>query len=82
MARGWGKPVEDQMTERESEPMPVAAAKREAMLAEASRKREQQSLLQQRERVLSERTSSPHRRAALMAALEQIEAQLKTLAEQ
>jgi hypothetical protein len=62
--------------------MPVAAAKREAMLAEASRKREQQSLLQQRERVLSERTSSPHRRAALMAALEQIEAQLKTLAEQ
>jgi hypothetical protein len=70
------------MIERESEPMPVAAAKREAMLAEASRKREQQSLLQQRERVLSERTSSPHRRAALMAALEQIEAQLKTLAEQ
>jgi hypothetical protein len=62
--------------------MPVAAAKREAMLADASRKREQQSLLQQRERVLSERTSSPHRRAALMAALEQIEAQLKTLAEQ
>jgi hypothetical protein len=62
--------------------MPVAAAKREAMLADASRKREQQSLLQQRERVLSERTSSPHRRAALMAALEQIEAQLKTLTEQ
>ena len=59
--------------------MPVATAKREAMLADASRKREQQALNQQRERILSERTSNPHRRAALMAALEQVEAQLKAL---
>lgn len=81
MARGWGKSVEDQLEEQESKPMPIAAAQREAMLADASRKREQQSLVQQRERILSERTSSPHRRAALMAALEQIEAQLKALGE-
>lgn len=61
--------------------MPIAAAKREAILADASRKREQQALVQKRERILSERTSSPHRRAALMAALEQIEGQLKALDE-
>lgn len=59
--------------------MPVSAAKREAVLADASRKRQQQALSQQRERILSERTSSPHRRTALMAALEHIEAQLKAL---
>lgn len=61
--------------------MPIAAAKRDAMLADASRKRKQQSLTQQRERILSERTSNPHRRAALMAALEQVEAELKALGE-
>jgi hypothetical protein len=81
MARGWGKSLEDQLEEQESKPMPIAAAKREAMLADASRKREQQSLVQQRERILSERTSNPHRRAALMAALQQIEAQLKAFGE-
>lgn len=80
MSRGWeSKSVEQQMAEKESEPMPIAAAKREAILADASRKREQQALMQQRERILSERTSSPHRRAALMSALEQIEGQLKAL---
>ncbi len=67
------------MAEKEANPMPIAAAKREAILADASRKRQQQALVQQRERVLSERTSNPHRRAALMGALEQIEAQLKAL---
>jgi hypothetical protein len=80
MSRGWeSKSVEEQMAEKETNPMPIAAAKREAILADASRKRQQQALVQQRERVLSERTSNPHRRAALMAALEQIEAQLKAL---
>ena len=38
-----------------------------------------QSLELQRERVLSERTSSPHRRAALEAALADIEAKIATL---
>ena len=61
--------------------MPIQTEKREAMLADASRKREQQALVQQRERILSERTSNPHRRAALMAALEQVETQLKALEE-
>ena len=81
MARGWGKSPEDQLEEQEARVLPVETAKREAMLADASRKREQQALVQQRERILSERTSNPHRRAALMAALEQVETQLKALEE-
>ena len=44
--------------------------------AEAARKRQHQELELQRERILDERTSSPHRRAALEAALTEIEARL------
>lgn len=44
--------------------------------SELARKRDQQALELQRERILSERTSSPHRRAALQAALSDIEAKL------
>ena len=44
--------------------------------AEAARKRQRQELELQRERILDERTSSPHRRAALEAALTEIEARL------
>ena len=67
------------MAEKASQPAPIATQQREALLADAARKRELQSLTQQRERILSERTSNPHRRAALMAALEHIESQLKQL---
>ena len=45
-------------------------------LGELARKRDLQALELQRERILSERTSSPHRRAALQAALSDIEAKL------
>jgi hypothetical protein len=43
---------------------------------EAERTRQRQALELQRERVLSERTSSPHRRTALTNALADIEEKL------
>lgn len=45
----------------------------------AERKRQRQALELQRERVLSERTSSPHRRSALELALADIEEKLSEL---
>ncbi|MFT4113867.1 hypothetical protein [Silvibacterium sp.] len=54
-------------------------SKSEQVAAEAHRKRQQQELELQRERILDQRTSSPHRRAALEAALAEIEAKLKQL---
>ncbi|RXS94506.1 hypothetical protein [Silvibacterium dinghuense] len=54
-------------------------SKSELAAAEAHRKRQQQELELQRERILDQRTSSPHRRAALEAALAEIEARLKEL---
>ena len=47
--------------------------------ADAERKRKMQSLELQRERILSERTSSPHRRSALELALADIEEKLSEL---
>ena len=46
---------------------------------DAERKRQRQALELQRERVLSERTSSPHRRTALSNALADIEEKLAEL---
>jgi hypothetical protein len=79
MARGWeSKSVEEQQSAgtlsasgSSSEP-----AKR---LEKANREREKQDLDLQRERILSERTSSPVRRAALEAALAEIESRLARL---
>jgi len=45
-------------------------------VAEAARKRERQSLELQRENILSQKTANPNRRAALEAALTQVEGQL------
>jgi len=45
----------------------------------AERKRKVQALELQRERILSERTSSPHRRSALTIALADIEEKLTEL---
>ena len=47
--------------------------------SEAKNKRQRQMLELQRERVLSERTSSPHRRSALASALTDIEEKLTEL---
>lgn len=46
---------------------------------DADRQRQRQALEMQRERVLSERTSSPHRRSALELALADIEEKLAEL---
>ena len=46
---------------------------------DAERKRQRQALELQRERVLSERTSSPHRRTALSNALADLEEKLAEL---
>ena len=46
---------------------------------DAERKRQRQALELQRERVLSERTSNPHRRTALTNALADIEEKLAQL---
>ncbi|MGD0444121.1 MAG: hypothetical protein ABSA39_09315 [Edaphobacter sp.] len=54
-----------------------SAAEEQAGLAE--RKRKRQALELQRERILSERTSSPHRRSALTLALADIEEKLAEL---
>jgi len=53
--------------------------RRLAVLQGAQRARQKQSLDLQRERILSQRTSNPARRAALEAALKDIEAQIATL---
>ena len=45
----------------------------------ADRKRQRQALELQRERILSERTSSPHRRSALENALADVEEKLAEL---
>jgi hypothetical protein len=75
MARGWeSKSVEDQMSVHEEHPSSQSA--KDKVLGELAKKRDLQALELQRERILSERTSSPHRRAALQAALSDIEAKL------
>ena len=79
MARGWeSKSVEEQLAEKESEALTQDEIAHRKRLADAKRQREKQSLELQHERILSERTSNPHRRAALEAALADIEAKLKS----
>ncbi len=86
MSRGWeSKSVEQQQAQQQadqqaqppSDPNNIAPA--DAHLQEAERKRKVQALQLQRERVLSERTSSPHRRTALTNALADIEEKLAEL---
>ena len=85
MSRGWeSKSVEEQQAqqraEQQSDPDYVAPDNAAgAQLQEAERKRKLQALQLQRERVLSERTSSPHRRTALTNALADIEEKLAEL---
>ena len=62
--------------------VPTAAPKLDPAVAharDAERKRKRQELELQRERILSERTSSPHRRSALTNALADIEEKLAEL---
>jgi hypothetical protein len=84
MARGWeSKSVEEQMAttlqQPEVEPgngFVSEEARRVAEQHRTERERERQALDLQRINILSQRTSSPVRRAALEAALNQIESQI------
>jgi hypothetical protein len=82
MARGWeSKAVEEQQSSADlSESGAVLEAAKRSGVERAKRERQRQELELQRERVLSERTSSPVRRAALEAALVDIESRLSLLA--
>jgi hypothetical protein len=76
MSRGWeSKSVEEQqMQAADRKPDPATAH-----ALDAERKRKRQELELQRERILSERTSSPHRRTALSNALADVEEKLAEL---
>ena len=77
MSKGWeSKNVEEQQAQQAA-PGPEGNPGDAASVAE--RKRRVQALEMQRERVLSERTSSPHRRSALELALATIERELEQL---
>ena len=77
MSKGWeSKSVEEQQNEAAA---PKAVKSNFAASEDADRKRQRQALELQRERVLSERTSNPHRRTALTNALADLEEKLVEL---
>ena len=79
MSKGWeSKNVEEQQAEA-LEARATATGAATARRDDAELKRRIQGLELQRERVLSERTSSPHRRSALAEALATIERDLEHL---
>ena len=67
------------MAEQQTQAASPNADPAAAHALEAERKRQRQALELQRERVLSERTSNPHRRTALTNALADIEEKLAEL---
>ena len=80
MSKGWeSKNVEEQQAEAATSQARAAEIDLKARHQEAERKRRIQGLEMQRERVLSERTASPHRRSALELALATIERELEQL---
>jgi hypothetical protein len=87
MARGWeSKSVEEQMATAQQRPEIVSRsgydsdeARRILERQRIEREQKRQSLNLQREHILSQRTSNAGRRAALEAALAQIEKSLDSL---
>jgi len=83
MSKGWeSKSVEEQQAELVADASAAVTKKLDDHTAhkeDAERKRRRHELELQRERILSERTSSPHRRSALAAALAEIEVKLGEL---
>jgi len=80
MARGWeSKSVEEQLANQQAGGTSAPPTKPDGSVADADRQRRRQSLELQREKILNERTSNPHRRAALQAALSEIEEQLSQI---
>ena len=77
MSKGWeSKSVEEQQSQAA---MPRSVQTNGGSAEEATQKRNRQALELQRERILSERTSSPHRRSALTNALADVEEKLAEL---
>ncbi|HTD54655.1 MAG TPA: hypothetical protein VK670_04695 [Silvibacterium sp.] len=80
MARGWeSKSVEEQVSQERVTNRSTSDSKQQAAAAKAEEQRRRQALELQRERILDQRTSNPHRRAALTAALADIEEQLSRI---
>jgi hypothetical protein len=83
MARGWeSKSVEEQMAASQQQSSIFSGSAqdlRKQQVDKAHLARQIQALNLQRENILSQRTSNPGRRAALEAALEHVEAQIKAL---
>ncbi len=71
--------MEEQVIDRQTDSENAPAVARQASAVQADRQRQRQALELQRERILDERTSSPHRRAALNAALADIETRLQAI---
>jgi hypothetical protein len=77
MSKGWeSKSVEEQQNQAANR---ATVDPNQHPMEEAHRKRQRQNLELQRERILSERTSSPHRRSALSNALADVEEKLAEL---
>ena len=77
MSKGWeSKSVEEQQNVAA---MPKPTTNKGNVAEDAEKKRRVQALAMQRERILSERTASVHRRSALSAALIDIEEKLSEL---
>ena len=82
MARGWESKTAEEQEEQQIEQRAEAAkavSKQKVTAADAVQSRARQLLELKRERILAEKTSHPARRAALMAALKEIEAELEQL---
>ena len=83
MARGWeSKSVEEQMAASQQQSSMFSGSAqdlRKQQVDKAQRARQLQELNLQREFILTQRTSNPGRRAALEAALAQIETQIAAL---
>lgn len=81
MARGWeSKSVDEQQLSHDiAEESGGVKEKLRDGKVKAQRERRRRDLELQRERILSERTASPVRRAALQAALQEIESRLQLM---
>ncbi len=80
MSKGWESENVEQQQAEAAEPRPTALPDiRQQQRRDADQKRRIQELELQRERVLSEPTSNPHRRSALQLALATIERDLEQL---
>lgn len=79
MSKGWeSKNIEEQQAEQQAKVAGDVSARLQSR-SDADQKRRIQELELQRERVLSEQTSNPHRRSALQAALATLERDLELL---